>query len=83
LLLGTEKEGRTSWHCAANWSNSEILEKLWEWAKQKLTTEEIKNKLLLGTDQDGKTAWHYADELGNTKILQNIWEWAKENLTTE
>ena len=83
MLLGTEKEGRTSWHCAANWSNSEILEKLWEWAKQKLTTEEVNNKLLLGTDVEGRTARHRVAQRGNSEILQKLWEWATEKLTTE
>jgi len=50
LLLGTDKDEMTAWHCAAKWSNSEIFEKLWEWAKDKLTTEDINNKMLLGTD---------------------------------
>jgi len=27
---------------------------LWHWAKGKLKTEEIKNRLLLGTDKNGK-----------------------------
>jgi len=33
LLLGTDKEGRTAWHWAAERGNSEILQKVWEWAK--------------------------------------------------
>jgi hypothetical protein len=36
------------------------MQKLWEWAKENLTTEEIKNNLLLATDSDGKTAWDVA-----------------------
>ena len=38
--------------------------KIWEWAKQKLTREEINNKLLIGTYKDGRTAWHYAAKRG-------------------
>ena len=64
-------------------ANSEILQKLWECAKENLTTEEIKNKLLLITDEEGMTPWHIAAEEGNSEILQKICEWAKENLTTE
>jgi len=65
---------------AAERGISEILQKVWEWAKENLT-EEINNKFLLGTDKDGRTAWHIAAERGNSEILQNVWEWAKENLT--
>ena len=38
----------------------EILQKVWEWANEKLTTEGINNKLLLGTDNEGWTVWHWA-----------------------
>jgi len=71
LLLGTDKDGRTAWHYAATRGNSEILKKLWEWAKEKLTREGINNKLLLGTDKEGRTAWHIAKRRGNSEILQN------------
>jgi hypothetical protein len=43
LLLGADKEGWTAWHLAAQWGESENLQKYWEWAKEKLTTEEINN----------------------------------------
>jgi len=39
----------TTWHRAAERSNSEILEKLWGCAKEKRTREEINNKFLLNT----------------------------------
>jgi len=54
-----------------------------EWAEEKLTTEDINNKLLLGTDNKGRTAWHLAAENGNFKLLHNMWEWAEKKLTTE
>jgi len=65
LLLGTDKNGRTAWHYAAKWGNSENLQKVREWAKENLTKEERNNKLLLSTDKDGRTAWHYAAIIGN------------------
>jgi len=65
LLLGTDKYGRTAWHRAAKRGNSEILQKLCEWAKENLTPEEINNELLLGIDKEGMTAWHSAAERGN------------------
>jgi len=78
LLLGTVKDEMSAWHYAVEGANSEILQKLYEWAKENLTKEEINNKLLLGTDKHGMTAWHYAAIWGNTEILQNVWEWAKK-----
>ena len=83
MLLGTDKDGKTAMHYAATWGNSDILQKLWEWAKENLTREEINNNLLLDTDKDGRTTWHRAAEWGNSEILQNVWMLAKENLTTE
>ena len=83
MLLGTNEDGRTAWHRAAERGNSEILQKLWDLAKKKLTTEEVNNKLLLGTDVEGRTARHRVAQRGNSEILQKLWEWATEKLTTE
>jgi len=52
-------------------------------AKEKLTADEVKNKLLLGTGRDGRTVFHNAANLGKLILLQKIMEWAKENLTLE
>jgi aminoglycoside N3'-acetyltransferase len=57
LLLGTDNDGRTAWHWAAEWGNLRLLLKIWEVAEEKLITEE-NNKLLLGIDNNGRTAWH-------------------------
>jgi hypothetical protein len=56
---------------------------VWQWAKQKLTAEELVNKLLLAEDEFIKTAWHWAAKNGNLKTLQKLWEWCKEKLTAE
>jgi len=63
--------------------NLEVLQKVWELAEEKLTTEEINNKLLLGTDNKGKAAWHYAAENGNLEVLHEIWKCTEAKLTTE
>ena len=68
---------------AAQCGESEILQKVWEWAKEKLTTEEINNKLLLATDRKGRTVWHTAAFFGIPEIFEEVWDWAKETLTTE
>jgi hypothetical protein len=58
MLLRTDREGKTTWQLAAYSGNLDIMQKIWEWAKEKLTTEEIKKDMLLRTDDDGRTAWH-------------------------
>ena len=45
--------------------NLKVLEKVWNWVKEKLTTEEISNKLLLGTESEGWLGWHWAVLHGN------------------
>ena len=40
------------WYLAADGCISDYLQKLWEWAKEKLTTEEITNELVLATDAE-------------------------------
>ena len=59
------------------------MQKIWEWAKGRLTTEEIKNEMVLSTDRIGRNAWHIASYRGNVDAMQKIWELAKDILTTE
>jgi hypothetical protein len=51
LLLATDNDGMTALHGAAKQGELKIIQKIREWAKEKLTTEEINNKLLLATDK--------------------------------
>jgi hypothetical protein len=83
LLLGKGELKRTAWYMAAVRGELDVLEKIWEFANENLTTEEMKNKLLLATDFDGNTAWHMADCWGKLDVLQKIWDLAKGVLTTE
>ena len=62
MLWGIVIFRRTVWYRAAEQGNSEILQKVWDWAKEKLTTQEINNKMFLGTDKEGRSAWHMAAE---------------------
>ena len=74
-------EAETVRHVAAHLGSLKVLKKLWEWIKEKLTSEEIKNKLL-ATENEGRTAWHLTAQKGKLEILQKVWEWAEEKLTT-
>jgi hypothetical protein len=42
---------------AENQDSLEILQKLLEWAKENVRSEDIYNKLLLATDNEGRTAF--------------------------
>jgi hypothetical protein len=60
MLLRTDHEGRTAWHLAAYRGKLDVMKKMWGWAKERLTTEEIKNEVLLRTDNNGRTVWQIA-----------------------
>ena len=46
----------------------EVLDILWEWAKEVLTTEDISKKFLLAKDDSERTAWHVASKTSNTEL---------------
>jgi ankyrin repeat protein len=57
----------------------EVIEKLWDWAKDlQLTPEELKNQLWLSKDSSGMTAWHNAARVGHIELVQKLWKFAKE-----
>jgi hypothetical protein len=53
------------------------VQKIWDLAKDSVTTEELRIKLLLATDNDRNTAWHNAANRGKLDVLQKIWDLAK------
>jgi ankyrin repeat protein len=79
MLLRTDKDGSTAWHLAAYGREQDVIENIWVMAKEKLTTQEIRNEMLLRTDNDGRTVWHFAALFGQQDILKKIWNWAKSN----
>ena len=46
LLLAEDEDGFTAWMISVVSNNTQVLEKLWEWAEKKLTAEELKNEKL-------------------------------------
>jgi ankyrin repeat protein len=81
LLIARDHYERTAWHLAAERGNTDLLETIWKLARQKLTTEEIRNKLLLGNIKGNKNAWQIAAGKGKVQVLEKLWEWAREELT--
>ena len=72
MLLSTDNNGRSAWHCAALQGNLDVLQKVWECANENLTRGEINNIMLLSTDYEGMTAWHCAARRGNLDVLQKV-----------
>jgi len=56
---------------------------IWVWAKDILTTEEIKNEITLRRDHEGRNAWHIAANRSKLEVMQKISVLAKERLTAE
>ena len=63
--------------------NTESLGKICKWAKERQTTDELKQILFLAKHLMGRTAWHDAAETKNTELLDVLWELGKKELTTE
>ena len=55
---------------AAVCCNLQILQKVWDWAKEKLTIEEINNKMLLPTDNGER---HVAAKCDDLETSQKVW----------
>ena len=66
MLVGTDHEGRNAWHKAELVGKLDVVQKTWKQAKERLTTEEIKNVILLVTDKGRQNACHIA-AYGSTK----------------
>jgi hypothetical protein len=71
LPLATNNEENTAWHLAALEDSTVALQKVWDLAKNNLTTEEIKNKLLLFNNFEGNNAYHLAAHCGKEFLLQS------------
>jgi hypothetical protein len=83
LLLVTDREGLNRWHVAAYWDQYQRpnSKKVWNWAKEKLTREELR-KLLLAADHEELTAWHVETYCDQIELLRKVWDWANETLIT-
>jgi len=53
------------------------MREIWEFAKERLTTEETNNETLLCTDREVWNAWYIASKGGNVDAVRLIWELAK------
>jgi len=71
--LSKDEYDQTAWHMAASEGHIEILQKLWEWAKElHLNPEELRNEVWLSKDEYDQTAWHRAASEGHIEILEKL-----------
>jgi hypothetical protein len=64
---------------AAGKGQVEILERLWDFAKElQLKPDEFLNEVLLSKDKFNRTAWHMAAEDCQFLILEKLWDFLKE-----
>ena len=82
-MLAKDERKMTAWHVAADCGNITLLQTIWEWAKQELTAEELKNSFLLAKDDREQTAFELTAEKGNTEVLETLHKWDVEELTPE
>ena len=61
----------------------DVIHKIWDLPKERLTTKEIRNELLLRTDGEGSNAWHTEAYEGKLDVIKKILELVKARLTTE
>jgi hypothetical protein len=77
LLLSQDTDSRTALRRAIEDGKIELAEKLWCWAKPKMTRADLKNELCLRHDGSGINAWHNV-KIGRVNMLVKMWDWAKE-----
>jgi hypothetical protein len=70
-------------YTAAYSSKHDLMQKIWEMSKERLTTEAIKIEMFLSTDVQGRNACNTALFRGKLSVTQKIWNLAKKRPTTE
>ena len=53
MLLRTDIRGKNAWHNAAFGGKLDVIKNILEWAKERLTTKEMKNEMLFRTGTPG------------------------------
>ena len=80
MLLATDRDGNSVIHIAANYGSLDVIQKLLNWAKEKLSAEEI-NKLLWAKNRDRYSLILKAAGYG--RLDRNFLIGLRKNLTTE
>ena len=64
MLLDKDKKKSTAWHLAVMWGHIELINKMWDCAKEVLTLEDLKNMIFRtektkGTPGNCSIVWPY------------------------
>ena len=81
-MLAKDNDEKIILYLATFSGNVQILERIWKWAKEQLTSEEL-YKLLLTQGYIRQTAWHVEAKRSKLEILDNLWEWTKKVVNTD
>jgi len=67
-----------AWNIAAFEGELNVMKNIWELAKERLITDEIKNEMLLRRDHNGMNAWNIAAFEGELYVMKEVWVLCKE-----
>lgn len=81
MLLARDGNEQTFLHVAAESANTKKFEKLWDWATEKLTLEELKESL--AKDHLDHAVFNVAANRTNNEVFQKLKKYAIDNLTLE
>jgi ankyrin repeat protein len=66
---------QTAWHMAAREGHVEVLDKLWDLAKElQLKPEKLRNEMLVSKNNFDQTAWHIVAGEIDIDILEKLWD---------
>jgi hypothetical protein len=68
---------------AGNGSTENHFQLIWDFAKENLTMEEIKDTLLFATNCEENTAMQFDRKWGKQDLLLRICDWIGDNITKE
>lgn len=82
MLLARDGNKQTFLYVAAKSANTKEFEKLWDWATENLTVEELKESLI-AKDHVDHIIFNVASNRTNNEVFQKLWKYATDNLTLE
>ena len=72
FLLAQDNQMHKAWQVAAQMDNIDVLDKLWEWPKEVLNTENLNNNQLLAKDNEANTVLQHAQFSYILQILEGM-----------
>jgi ankyrin repeat protein len=72
-MLKKDKDRQTAWHVAVRRGKVEVLDRLWEWAKEVINRDELNKNCFQA--KVIKNALYHSTLSYNKQILERIWMW--------